>query len=143
MPRVARAPCCHYPPLATPFPALLVADQGCCPSLARRRPGLLPQPCSSRARATAPALLVAGQGAPQTAHPVIPVGTSGGTAAGRPCRLGLCYTAGPTGFRTIEDCHHAVGRAHTGAAVAASPDLRQAEAIKSPRCVKMNGGKSE
>lgn len=85
----------------------------------------------------------AGGGAPQTAHPVIPVGTSGGTAAGRSCRLGLCYTAGPTGFRTIEDCHHAVGRAHTGAAVAASPDLGQAEAIKSPRCVKMNGGKSE
>ena len=28
MPRVARAPCCHYPPLATPFPALLVAGQG-------------------------------------------------------------------------------------------------------------------
>ena len=45
----------------------------------------------------------AGGGAPQTAHPVIPVGTSGGTAAGRPCRLGLCYTAGPTGFGTIED----------------------------------------
>ena len=40
-------------------------------------------------------------------------------------------------------CHHAVGRAHTGAAVRASPDLGQAEAIKSPRCVKMNGGKSE
>ena len=85
----------------------------------------------------------AGGGASQTSHSVIPVGSSGGVAAGRPGRLGLCYTASPTGFRTIEDCHHAVGRAHTGAAVSASPDLGQAEAIKSPRCVKMNGGKSE
>ena len=85
---------------ARPRPSILIFISGCSAHVGQV---LVLRKAFSVPWLQRPVNVRAGGGAPQTAHPVIPVGSSGGVAAGRPGRLGLCYTAGPTGFGIIED----------------------------------------